>query len=67
MNEQSTCKCCKAPYLLLNNCIRNYEKIIGSLISTVEGGSASSIYSVTKISEVDMTLPRKMKRVIRDN
>lgn len=33
----------------------------------VEGGSTSSIYSVTKISEVDMTLPQKMKCVIRDN
>lgn len=33
----------------------------------VEGGNASSIHSVTKISEVDMTLPQKMKCVIRDN
>lgn len=36
-------------------------------IPMVEGGSVSPLSSVTKISEVDMALPQKMKCVIRDN
>ena len=46
---------------------KSLELCYSLLIPMVEGGSVSPISSVTKISEVDMTLPQKMKYVIKDN
>lgn len=46
---------------------KSLELCYGLLIPIVEGGSVSARSSVTKISEVDMALPKKTECIIRDN
>lgn len=46
---------------------KSLEICQGLLIPIVEGGSVSAISSATKISEVDIALPKKNECIIRDN